>query len=227
MRVLLLEDHKDLREMIGDHLARCGFAVDTFESGREALAAIEVATYDAVVLDLGLPDVDGMDVLAALRTRTGGQLPALIVTARDSLGDRVRGLNAGADDYIVKPFDLVELEARLRTVLRRPGTRSAVTLGCGRLVFDAASRDAAVDGRSLDLSRREAALLEELLRAGGRVVVKDALEDRLYAFDEPVTTNAIEAAVSRLRRKLAIGRAGVQIDTKRGIGYRLFAGGEP
>jgi two-component system response regulator QseB len=226
MRVLLLEDHRELRQMIGDHLAGRGFAVDAFAYGHEALTAVEAVTYDAVVLDLGLPDSDGMDILATLRARTSGRLPALIVTARDSVEDRVRGLNAGADDYIVKPFDLTELEARLRSVLRRPGIRSEAVLGFGRLAFDAVSREAFVDGHSLDLTRREAALLEELLRAGGRVVIKDVLEDRLYAFAEPVTPNALEAAVSRLRKKLAAARAGVQIETKRGIGYRLHRGEE-
>lgn len=150
----------------------------------------------------------------------------MIVTARDSVEDRVRGLNAGADDYIVKPFALIELEARLRSVLRCPGARSERVLGFGRLALDTVSREAFVDGLSLDLSRREAALLEELMRAGDRIVIKDALEGRLYAFDERVTPNALEAAVSRLRKKLAIVQAGVQIETKRGIGYRLRGGEE-
>ena len=224
MRVLLLEDHADLREMIGDYLTRRGFAVDAVECGEEAIAAVSTTTYDAVVLDLGLPDIDGIEVLATVRAWTKGRLPALIVTARDSIDDRVKGLNAGADDYIVKPFDLAELEARLRSVLRRPGARSEITLGIARLLFDVASREAFVGDRALGLSRREAALLEELLRAGGRIVVKDALEDRLYAFDEAVTSNALEAAVSRLRKKLSTARSGVAIETKRGIGYRLFAG---
>ena len=211
MRVLLLEDHAALREMIGDHLVRRGFAVDAVACGSDALSAVATTSYDALVLDLGLPDVDGMEVLAAVRARTGSQLPALIVTARDRIDDRVLGLNAGADDYIVKPFDLSELEARLRAVLRRPGARSDASLRCGRLVFDAASRGASVDGRLLDLSRREAALLEDLLRASGRIVVKDALEERRYAFDEPVTTNALEVLVSRLRKKLAASLACVSI----------------
>src|SRR5262245_19999916 len=126
MRVLLLEDHAALREMIGDHLAQRGFAVDAFERGDEAIAAAEVASYDAIILDLGLPDLDGMEVLAAIRARTVGPLPAIIVTARDAIDDRVRGLNAGAADYLVKPIALVELEARLRAVLRRPGPRTEV-----------------------------------------------------------------------------------------------------
>ena len=135
----------------------------------------------------------------------------------------MRGLNGGADDYLVKPFALVELEARLRAVLRRPGQRTEVVYTCGSLIFDAASRVAAVSDTVLDLSRRELALLEELLRARGRVVIKDVLEERLYGFDEAVTHNALEATVSRLRRSLGECGAGVRIETKRGIGYRLVA----
>jgi two-component system response regulator QseB len=198
MRVLLLEDHTALREMIGDHLTQRGFAVDGFGRGDEASAAAAVAAYDAIILDLGLPDVDGMEVLATIRA--------------------VR-----ADDYLVKPFALVELEARLRAVLRRPGQRTEVVYSCGSLTFDPASRVAAVSERVLDLSRRESALLEELLRARGRVVIKDVLEERLYGFDEAVSRNALEATVSRLRRSLGECGAGVRIETKRGIGYRLIA----
>src|SRR3954454_7678874 len=157
--------------MIGGHLARCGFAVDAVERGEDALAAVATLAYDALILDLGLPDLDGMEVLAALRERTAGGLPVLVVTARDALDDRVRGLDAGADDYIVKPFALAELEARLRAVLRRPGGRNGPVRACGRLVFDVTARAASVDGVPLDLTRREAALLEELLRAARRVVV--------------------------------------------------------
>ena len=226
LRILLIEDHPALREMIGEHLTRRGFALDAVERGAEAVAAVGEVSYDAVILDLGLPDIDGMEVLATLRERTGGDLPAVIVTARDALDDRVRGLNAGADDYLVKPFALVELEARLRAVLRRPGGRSGPVRVCGRLVFDTSSRAATVGGIPLDLPRREAALLEELLRAVGRVVVKDTLEERLYGSDESVTPNALEAATSRLRRRLSEAGAGVRIETKRGIGYRLVAGEE-
>src|SRR3712207_2308706 len=224
MRVLLVEDHAALRKMVADHLARRGFAVDATASAGEARDALAVVSYDALVLDLGLPDDDGIAVLGEARARTAGRLPTLVVTARDAIEDRVRGLNAGADDYIVKPFDLLELEARLRAVLRRPGARDNPALRCGRLAFDSASRQASVEAAALDLTRREADLLEELLRAAGRTVVRDALEERLYRFDEPVTANALEATVSRLRKRLADAGAGVRIETKRGIGYRLVAG---
>src|SRR3954452_19642161 len=226
MRLLLVEDHAALREMTVDYLARRGFAVDAVAGVAEARAALAVVSYDALVLDLGLPDGDGLAVLAEVDDLTAGRLPALLVTARDALEDRVRGLNAGADDYIVKPFDLLELEARLRAVLRRPGTRDELALCCGGLAFDPASRQATVGGVLLDLTRRETDLLEELLRAAGRVVVKDVLEDRMYSFGEPVTANALEAAVSRLRKRLASTEAGVRVETKRGIGYRLVGGGD-
>jgi two-component system, OmpR family, response regulator QseB len=224
MRVLLLEDHPALREMMTDHLAQRGFAVDPVGCAGDARVALDAVSYDVLILDLGLPDGDGIAILREIRTRTAGGLPILVVTARDALEDRVQGLNAGADDYIVKPFDLLELEARLRAVLRRPGTRDELTLCCGGLAFDPASRQTTVGGVVLDLTRRETDLLEQLLRAAGRVVIKDVLEDRLYSFGEPVTTNAVEAAVSRLRKRLANAAGGVRIETMRGIGYRLVAG---
>lgn len=227
MRILLVEDHAALRGMIADHLVRRGFAVDAVGCGAEARAALAVASYDGLILDLGLPDEDGMTVLSATRSRIGGALPTLIVTARDALEDRVRGLNGGADDYIVKPFDVLELEARLRAVLRRPGTRGDLTLRLGRVAFDPASRQTTVDGAVVDLPRRETDVLEHLMQSAGRVVIKDAIEERLYSFDEPVTGNALEAAVSRLRKRLLAAKAGVRIETKRGIGYRLVNGATP
>lgn len=224
MRVLIVEDHRAMREMIAGHLQDRGFAVDAVPDGGHALAASATGSYDAMILDLGLPDMDGMEVLRRLREGRGADLPALILTARDRVGDRIDGLNAGADDYILKPFDLLELEARLRAVLRRPGTRGAVVHGFGDLSFDTASRTAEVAGAALELTRREASVLEELIGAGGRIVVKDALEDRLYGFDDEVSSNALEAAVSRLRRKLAAAGSSVGIEATRGIGYRLRAG---
>jgi len=224
VRILLVEDHKAMRDMIAAHLRERGFAVDPVGCGEDALACAAVAAYDAVILDLGLPDMDGMDVLARLRAGDIPDLPALVLTARDSLEARIGGLDAGADDYILKPFDLAELDARLRAVLRRPGTRRDPVYVFGDLRFETASRAASVAGANLDLTRRETSLLEELIRAEGRIVVKDALEDRLYGFDDEVSGNALEATVSRLRRKLAAIGSNVQIEATRGIGYRLFAG---
>ncbi len=226
MRVLLVEDHHAMRELIAGHLRGRGLAVDAVERGDEALAAMAVAGYDAVILDLGLPDMDGMEVLRRLRGSRQPGLPALILTARDSIEARVGGLDAGADDYILKPFELTELEARLRAVLRRPGLRREAVHRHGDLAFDPASRTAAVNGTRLDLTRREASVLEELIRAAGRIIVKDALEDRLYGFDDDVSGNALEASVSRLRRKLAAAGSGTGIEATRGIGYRLSVGTE-
>ncbi len=223
MRVLLVEDHRAMRDLIADHLRSRGFAVDAVQNGDEALAANAAARYDAIILDLGLPDLDGMEVLRRMRSSHGADPPALILTARDSVKDRVVGLDAGADDYILKPFDLAELEARLRAVLRRPGARRKAAHRYGDLTFDPASRIAEVNGAGLDLTRREASVLDELMRAAGRIVVKDALEDRLYGFEDDVTGNALEASVSRLRRKLAVAGSSVSIEVTRGIGYRLQA----
>ncbi len=224
MRVLLLEDHRAMREMIADHLKERGFAVDAVSRGEDAIAAAAVARFDAVILDLGLPDLDGIQVLASLRSsRT--DLPAIILTARDSIDDRLLGLNSGADDYIVKPFNLLELEARLRAVLRRSGNPRGNTYSLGGVTFDSVTREAAAFGKSLELTRREAALLEELMRVPGQVITKDRLEDRLYALEDSGSANALEAAVSRLRRKLAAAHAALQIETKWGIGYRLVEGG--
>ena len=223
MKVLLVEDHRAMRDLIAGHLRQCSLTIDPVGCGGDALAAMAVARYDAVILDLGLPDMDGMDVLRSLRDRHP-QLPALILTARDALSARVDGLDAGADDYILKPFDLAELAARLRTVLRRPGTRVDAVHRHGDLVFDPASRMAAVDGVALDLTRREVAVLAELIGAADRVVVKDTLEERLYVFDDDVSANALEASVSRLRRKIAAAGSAVGIQAVRGIGYRLTLG---
>lgn len=221
MRLLLIEDHRAIREMIADHLRERGFAVDAFGRADEALAAAAIARFDAVVLDLGLPDLDGLEVLASLR-RSAPELPAIILTARDSVDQRLLGLNAGADDYIIKPFHLRELEARLRAVLRRPGRRHDAVYHWGGVCLDPLSREASVNGSPLTLTRREAALLEELLRAPGQVIAKDILEERLYALEDAGSANALEAAISRLRRKLAAARAVLRIETQWGIGYRLM-----
>ncbi len=213
--------------MTAAFLRERGFAVDAVGSGTEALAALGLTSYDAIVLDLGLPDMDGMDVLRALRARdarAGSMLPALVLTARDGVNHRVTGLNEGADDYILKPFDLAEFEARLRAVLRRPGARDTVLLQFGDLRFDTGSRTVHVRDQPLDLTRREAALLEELVRKAAQIVVRDLLVERLYGLDEDVSANALEATISRVRRKLASHKADVRIETLRGIGYRLALG---
>lgn len=220
MKLLVVEDHPSLRSLLVDHLRHRGFAVDAVETGQDALAAQRVTRYDAMILDLGLPDMDGQRVLAQRASGRDGPIPCIVLTARDAVESRITSLDAGADDYMLKPFDVRELEARVRAVLRR-ASRPLVSLVCGNLVFEPQSRHASVDGKVLELSRRETMLLEEMLRASPRIVVKEYLEEHLYANSESVTLNAIEALVSRLRRKLANGGAQVCIQTVRGIGYRL------
>ena len=227
MRLLLIEDHRALREMMATHLRERGFAVDAFARGTDAIAAALHTGYDAAVLDLGLPDIDGLELLRRLRSECATELPVIILTARDAVTDRVAGLDCGADDYVLKPFDLAEFDARLRTVLRRPGTRRTTVEQFGDLTFDTASRSAAVGATPLELTRREACLLEELIRANGRTVVRDTLEDRIYGFNEKSSANALEAVVSRVRRRLFAAASTARIETMRGIGYRLHADAAP
>jgi two-component system, OmpR family, response regulator QseB len=224
VRILLVEDHLAMSEIVADYLCHRGFAIDVVRRADEALAACGMTRYDAVILDLGLPDADGMHVLDELRRRSAAKIPAIIVSARDGLEDRVDGLNGGADDYIVKPFELTELEARLRAVLRRPGPRPHAIHRYGDLDFDPSRQSATAGDRPLDLTRLEALALQELVRAAGRAVVKDTLEERLYGLDD-VSMNALEAVISRLRRRLAVAGSAVAIESLRGIGYRLRLGG--
>ncbi len=224
MRLLFVEDNRHLRGLVAEHFTAQGFAVDGVATAGEAIEAIAATHHDLVLLDLGLPDGDGSRVVEEAVRRSGGQLPVVVLTARDTVDERVRLLNLGADDFILKPFDLLELEARIRAVLRRPGARTARLLSCGDLELEPGSGDIRVgDVRCTEMSRRELALLEELIRAAERTVVREALEERLYSFDEAVTPNALEQTVSRLRRKLAEAGSSVVIETKRGIGYRLTA----
>lgn len=220
MRLLLVEDTVRLGELLGEALRRDGFAVDWRRDLDGAAEAVAGATYDLILLDLGLPDGDGLDWARTLR-RGGDLTPILVLTARGGLEDRVTGLDAGADDYLVKPFEASELSARCRAILRRPGQRMTPVLHLGELAFDVASRRAARGEAPIDLSRREADLLEILMRRAGSVVTRGALEESLYAFNEPVTPNAVEVAVSRLRRKLDEAGCAGMLHTVRGLGYLL------
>ena len=220
MKVLVVEDHQPLVLLLEEHLTRNGFAVDTTRTGRQAITALRTSRYDALILDLGLPDMDGAQVLLARNDSQDTPPPCIVLTARDALESRVRLLNSGADDYVLKPFDMPELVARLRAVYRR-SAHGFTSLRQGNMTFEPDSRHVVIDGSVLDLPRRESMLLEEMLRAAPRIVVKDTLEERLYSFNESVTANAIEALVSRLRRKLALAGANLRIDTVRGVGYRL------
>lgn len=220
MRVLIIEDNSRLAGLISLGIAQHGFSGDGVGSIDEAEAALASATYDAVILDLGLPDGDGLDWLR--RDRSGHPLPPiLILTARDGMGDRVAGLDAGADDYLVKPVEIEELAARLRALLRRPGVRGLPVIRAGKLAFDVAARTASSGNRAIELTRREADLLELLIRRAGAVVRRSTIEEALYRFDEPVTPNAVEAIVSRLRHKLAETDHPERLITVRGMGYLL------
>lgn len=225
MRVLVIEDNERLADLIAKGLDRQGYACDRAASLELADDCIGSADYDAVILDLGMPDGDGLEWLARSR-RQGWMVPALILTARGALGDRIAGLDAGADDYLVKPTEIEEIAARLRALLRRPGNRAPTVITSGAVTFDTASRRGAIGGQPLDLSRREADLLELLMRREGSVIQRGAIEEALYSFNDPVTPNAIEAVISRLRRKLEEhGQAG-RLHTVRGVGY-LLSGAQP
>jgi DNA-binding response OmpR family regulator len=223
MKILLVEDHSDLSRMVADHFVGRGFLVDAVRNLEDARAALSTMKYDLLVLDLGLPDGDGRELLQMLALDTDSP-PTIVMTARDSLDERLATLNGGADDYLSKPFNLEELEARLRAVLRRPRKRQPPRLECGTLSYDPTSREVMAQGIRIDVNKREAELLEVLLRASGRAVSREFLEQHLYSFNEPVTSNALEAVVSRLRRRLSFASADVRIETRRGIGYRLVAG---
>ncbi|QQP89989.1 response regulator transcription factor [Skermanella sp. TT6] len=220
MRLLLVEDNERLAGLMAGGLARAGFAVDAFGSLEEADAAVAAADYDLILLDLGLPDGDGLAWLKAFRSRSRS-IPVLVATARGGLGDRVSGLDTGADDYLVKPFEMDELLARCRALLRRPGSCLATVLTAGNVAFDTVSRRISVGGRAIDAPRRELDLMEILLRRVGQVVTRPVLEESLYGFNDEVTPNALEAHVSRLRRRLAEAGADAVIHTVRGVGYLL------
>ena len=220
MRILLIEDHNRLAHSIVEGLGAFGFGIDAFDKAGDGLEAKENATYDAVVLDLGLPDQDGMDVLSTLRLHDNFT-PVLILTARDDIDDRVTGLDRGADDYLLKPFAMKELAARLRALLRRPGRILGSVLDLGDLSFDTAALQVRVNGAPIAISRRETTALELLMRRAGEVVSKAALEDILYGLSQDVNPNAVEAVISRLRKRLESAGATTTIHTLRGIGYLL------
>jgi two-component system response regulator QseB len=218
MRALVIEDNRRLAGLVVDGLRRGGFVADAVHDLASADDALAATGFDLIVLDLGLPDGDGLDWLKTRRAQ-GLAVPVLIASARGALDQRVAGLDTGADDYVVKPFETEELLARCRALLRRPGATLGVELVVGRLALDTIGRNARVGERGLDLGRREIDLLELLLRRIDTVVPRTLVEERLYGFDDEVTPNAVEAAVSRLRRKLAEAGAPVAIHTVRGIGY--------
>jgi DNA-binding response OmpR family regulator len=222
MRLLLVEDNERFAALLRQGLAGSGFEVDVLPTVEEARTALDTTRWDIVVLDRGLPDGDGLTVLTDMRAR-GDATPVLILTAHGSLNDRVTGLQSGADDYLVKPFALEELVARLQALLRRPGNLLGLALRLGNLTLDTVARQVFVDERPIAFSAREVAVLEHLLRRSGRVVAKLQLETSLYGPSE-VGSNAVEVHVHRLRRHLAETGASVQVHTVRGVGYLIGEG---
>ena len=222
MHILLVEDDPTLRQLVRRNLAAEGFAVDTAATVAEADSALNAAQFDAVLLDLSLPDGDGIEILKRLRQKRD-PVPVIAVTARDGVDDRVRGLNLGADDYVVKPFATEELVARMRAVLRRPAEALGVKLACANLELDPASGSVAVDGRAVAVPRKELTVLEMLMRRAGRVVARAALEQSVYSLGEEIGSNAMDANISRLRRRLAEAGGSATIHAVRGVGYMIGA----
>lgn len=220
MRLMLIEDNKDLAGFLAKGLRAAGFIVDSMKTGADAQEALATTAYDALVLDLGLPDMDGMALLKEIRS-SRNETPILVLTARDGLGDRVRGLDAGADDYVLKPVMIEELSARLRALLRRPVQTQKEAFGLGNVSLRASSREVEIASESLVLPRRERSLLEELLRRPAHVIPRAFLEERIYGFDDNVSPNSLEIVVSRLRKVLRESGADIEIMTFRGLGYML------
>lgn len=220
MRVLLVEDQPDMVAALRAALARHDMLVDHAPDLQEAEAIAAAGSYDAIVLDRQLPDGDGLSLIPKLRA-SGNTVPVLVLTARGELADRISGLDSGADDYLGKPFAFEELLARLRALLRRPANVQQDAARIGRLSFDFAHREASVEGRPLEMPRRERLVLEALLHRMGRMVQRSALMEAVYGLDDEVQPNALDTHVSRLRRRLAEADAGVTINGVRGLGYVL------
>jgi len=216
LRILLIEDDHVLGEAIRDHLLSLGHAADWMQRLDESRLALQSVTYELVLLDLGLPDGRGLDLLRELRA-AGNQVPVIITTAQDQVAIRIEGLNAGADDYLIKPFDLSEMSARIAAVSRRYGGNPVPTLVAERVAIDLARREASVNGKSANLTAREWAVLERLLTRRGAIVTKSELEDSLFEFGAEVESNAVEVYVSRLRKKLGHDF----VHTVRGLGYQV------
>jgi len=216
MRLLLVEDDAMVGESVRHGLRQDGFTVDWVRDGRAAELAVANGVYDLMLLDLGLPRKEGLDVLKSLRQR-GRRIPVMIVTARDAVADRVRGLDAGADDYVVKPFDLDELSARVRAVLRRHSGRAEPQVSVGPLTLNPATHEVTFDGQPVTLSAREFKLLEAFVDRPGAVLSREQLEEKLYGWDEEIGSNTVEVYIHSLRRKLSQDL----IKNVRGVGYMV------
>lgn len=220
VRLLVVEDDTRLSEVLVDNLQKSGFVADAVHCARQAHGVLQDIAYDAVILDRGLPDGDGIELLQQIRSR-GSNVPILILTARDAVEDRVEGLDHGADDYLIKPFATEELVSRLKALLRRPGGALGSRLVAGNVILDTIGRDIQIDNRPVELSRREISVLEHLMRRLGRVVPKELLEEKLYGFGEELESNAVPVHVHHLRRKLEQAGATARVHTVRGVGYLL------
>ncbi len=225
MRILIAEDDEVLSDGLCRSMRQSGYAVDCVKDGLAAKLILSGdQPFDLVILDLGLPKVDGFSVLRSLREKNR-QVPVFILTARDDEGDRVKGLDLGADDYMIKPFSLPELEARVRALIRRGQCGVNPVYSCGTLTLDSVGRRAMIDGEPLELTTRELSVLETLISRMGRVISKEQLLERLYSYSEEASSNAIEVYIHRLRKK--IEPAGVTIRTIRGLGYIIDKVTEP
>jgi DNA-binding response OmpR family regulator len=220
MRLLIVEDNIELARLVAGGLTAAGYETDIVGSADEARDAVRCVSYAAMILDLGLPDGDGLSVLLELRRRMD-PLPVLVLTARSGLQDRVNGLRSGADDYLAKPFALEELVARLEAILRRPGQLLGSSLHLANLVYDTESRQIFIDDVPRVFSSRETSVLEILLRRQGRVVPKKNVEDHIFGLSGDVASNAVEVYVSRLRKQLGEYGAKIMIHTIRGVGYLM------
>ncbi|MEJ6473928.1 response regulator [Pseudoalteromonas piscicida] len=220
MRVIITEDNQQLAEFIQQAIAQDGHAADIATTAAQSTQFMQSWQYDALILDLGLPDKDGLEVIREIRKQQN-TLPILILTARGSVDDRIKGLDLGADDYLNKPFAIDELKARLRALLRRPSSYTGNLLTHNNLSVDTKARRVTVAGDNLTMGKTEVAILEYMIRNAGLTVGKDALYDAIYAMGFEVTDNAIQVAVHRIRKKLESSNAQTTINTLRGIGYIL------
>lgn len=220
MRLLIVEDNEELAELLAKGLQTAGYEADTLSTAEQARSVLQTTSYAALILDLGLPDGDGLELLREIRHQNN-PVPVLVLTARGGLHDRVHGLRSGADDYLVKPFALEELVARLEAQLRRPGSLMGTSLRIANLEFDTRNRQASIDDRPQAFSAREIAVLELLMRSKGRVVSKKQVEDHIFGHSGEVASNAIEVYVHRLRKQLSERGAKVQVHTIRGVGYLI------